>query len=79
MNLPLAFTEKAITLDQQKRLDTVLNKTFLDLVVYTLAGYGVGLGLSIFFKQKAMIRHITAGIGGSYGFSLNMANFKNPQ
>lgn len=76
MNIPLAFTERTLTLDQQKRLDTVLNKTFLDLAVYSLAGYGVGLGLSIFFKQKGIVRNIAAGIGGSYGFSLNRANFR---
>ena len=30
MSIPLAFTEKTLTLDQQKHLDTILNKTFLD-------------------------------------------------
>jgi hypothetical protein len=40
-----------------------------------LAGYGVGIGLSIFFRQKSMIRTFMGGIGGSYGFALNRANF----
>jgi len=48
-----------------------LNKTFLDLTVYSLAGYTLGIGLSIFFKQKSLIRNFGAGIGGSYGFALN--------
>ncbi len=73
------LAEKALTLDQQKRLDTILNKTFLDLTVYSIAGYGVGIGLSIFFRQKAIIRNIAAGIGGSYGFALNKPNFNHLQ
>ncbi len=68
-----------MTLDQQKRLDTILNKTFLDLAVYSIAGYGVGIGLSIFFRQKSIIRNIAAGIGGSYGFAINKANFNHLQ
>lgn len=74
-----AITERTLTLDQQKRLDTILNKTFLDLAVYSLVGYGVGIGLSIFFKQKSLIRNFAAGIGGSYGFALNKANFNHLQ
>jgi len=45
------------------------------LAVYSLAGWGVGLGLSMFFKQKAVIKNIAAGIGGSYGFAINRASF----
>jgi hypothetical protein len=44
--------EKSLTIDQQKRLDTILNKTFLDLAVYSLAGYGVGLGTEYLFLNK---------------------------
>ncbi len=76
---PVALAERALTLDQQKRLDTILNKTFLDLAVYSLAGYGVGIGLSIFFKQKSLVKNFAAGIGGSYGFAINKANFNRPQ
>lgn len=79
MSVATQIAEKSLTIDQQKRLDTILNKTFLDLAVYSLAGYGVGLGLSIFFKQKSAIRSLTAGIGGSYGFALNKANFNHLQ
>jgi hypothetical protein len=79
MSVSATITERTLSLDQQKRLDTILNKTFLDLAVYSLAGYGLGLGLSIFFKQKSVIRNITAGIGGSYGFALNRANFNHLQ
>ena len=68
-----------MSLDQQKRLDTILNKTFLDLAVYSIAGYGVGIGLSIFFRQKSIIRNIAAGIGGSYGFAISKANFNHLQ
>lgn len=67
----IAVAEKAITLDQQKKLDSLLNKTFLDLTVYSLAGYAFGIGLSVFFKQKSIIRNLCAGVGGSYGFALN--------
>ncbi len=76
---PVALAERSLTIDQQKRLDTILNKTFLDLAVYSLAGYGVGIGLSIFFKQKSVIKNFAAGIGGSYGFALNKANFNHLQ
>ena len=80
MNLSTVnIAERTLTLDQQKRLDTILNKTFLDLAVYSLAGYGVGIGLSIFFKQKSLIRNFAAGIGGSYGFALNRTNFNHLQ
>jgi len=75
MSIQETLVEKTITLDQQKRLDTILNKTFLDLAVYSLAGWGAGLGLSIFFRQKAVVRNIAAGIGGSYGFTLNRRSF----
>lgn len=79
MNQSVTLAERTLTLDQQKRLDTILNKTFLDLAVYSLAGYGIGIGLSIFFKQKSLIRNFAAGIGGSYGFALNKANFNHLQ
>ena len=76
---PVTLAERSLTIDQQKRLDTVLNKTFLDLAVYSLAGYGIGVGLSIFFKQKSLVKNFAAGIGGSYGFALNKANFNHLQ
>ena len=75
MSIPLALSEKTLTLDQQKHLDTILNKTFLDLAVYSLAGYGVGIGASILFKNKSVVRNLFAGLGGSYGFTLNKKNF----
>lgn len=71
MNTAVGIVERSVTLDQQKRLDTLLNKTFLDLTVYSIAGYALGVGLSIFFKQKSLIRNFGAGVGGSYGFALN--------
>ena len=66
-----------MTDDQQRKLDTVLNKTFLDLVVYSIGGYVVGFGASILFKNKAPIRNVLAGLGGSYGFAINKANFNH--
>jgi len=69
--------EKTLTIDQQQKLDSVLNKTFLDLVVYSVGGYAIGLGASILFKNKAPIRNVLAGIGGSYGFAINKANFNH--
>lgn len=56
---------------QQRRLDTILNKTFLDLATYSVLGYGVGLAASIFFRKSFPIRNFVAGVGGSYGIVLN--------
>jgi hypothetical protein len=43
--------------------------------VYSLGGYGIGIGASLLFKNKSIIRNLFAGIGGSYGFALNKKNF----
>ena len=59
----------------QRRLDTVLNKTLLDLMVYSAFGYTVGVGASILFRNKAPVRNLAAGFGGSYAYILNMRNF----
>lgn len=58
---------------QQRKLDTLLNKTFLDLATFSLIGFGVGLAASIFFKKP--IRYVAAGVGGSYGFVCNQEAF----
>jgi hypothetical protein len=57
----------------QKKLDTVLNKTFLDLGTFSLLGFGVGLVASIFFHRP--IRYVAAGVGGSYGIVQNQECF----
>lgn len=79
MSKAVNIAERTLSLDQQKHLDTILNKTFLDLAVYSLAGYGLGIGVSILFKNKSIVRNLFAGIGGSYGFTLNRKNFNGTQ
>ena len=59
---------------QQRKLDTLLNKTFLDLATFSLLGFGVGLAASIFFKRP--IRYVAAGVGGSYGIVQNQEDFE---
>lgn len=59
----------------QRRLDTLLNKTFLDLATFSAVGYGVGLAASIFFRRSYPIRNFVAGIGGSYGIVQNRECF----
>jgi hypothetical protein len=54
-----------------ERKDTILNKTALDLIVFSGIGYTIGIGLSIFFKNKLFARHLTAGMGSSYAFAIN--------
>jgi len=49
----------------------------LDLVVYSIGGYAIGFGASLLFKNKAPIRNVLAGLGGSYGFAINKANFNH--
>ncbi len=66
-----------LTLSQrQRKIDNILNKTVLDVAVFSLCGWTAGLVASIFFRQKAPIRHLLAGIGGSYGFVLNRFSLK---
>ena len=61
------------TESQQRKLDTLLNKTFLDLATFSLLGYGVGLVATIFFRKP--IRYVAAGVGGSYGIVQNQEAF----
>lgn len=58
----------------QKKLDTVLNKTFLDLGTFSLLGFGVGLVASYFLPQTS-IEYVAAGVGGSYGIVQNQECF----
>jgi hypothetical protein len=58
--------------------DTILNKTALDLIVFSGIGYTAGVLLSVFFKNKLMARHLTAGMGSSYAFCINKSNFNHP-
>ena len=62
-------------MDTQKKLDTVLNKTVLDLFTYSTMGYIGGIMAGIIFKQRYAVRNLAAGIGGSYGYLLNKNSF----
>lgn len=59
---------------EQRKVDTILNKTFLDVGVFSLFGYGVGLVASIFLHRP--IRYVGAGVGGSYGVTQNQELFR---
>ena len=61
--------------NQQRQLDTILNKTFIDLAAYSAIGFGAGLVASLFFKRGLPIRNMFAGVGASYGFVINKSNF----
>jgi hypothetical protein len=68
---------QGLSLDaRQRKIDNILNKTFLDIGVFSLLGWSVGLGASLFFRQKAPVRNLLAGVGGSYGFVLNRVHLK---
>ena len=61
---------------RQKRIDNLLNKMVLDISVYSVMGWTLGLGAGLFFHRKAPIRNLMAGAGGSYGFVINRMNLK---
>lgn len=62
--------------NRQKKIDTLLNKMFLDISVFSLIGWSVGLGAGLFFHRKAPIRNLLAGVGGGYGFVNNRMSLK---
>ena len=62
--------------NQQRRIDSLLNKMVLDISVFSAIGWTVGLGAGLFFHKKAPIRHILAGVGGGYGFVNNRMSLK---
>ncbi len=57
------------------RKDTILNKTGLDLLVFSALGYSAGVALSVFCRNKLLARHFTAGMGSSYAFCINKDSF----
>lgn len=63
-------------LAKQKKIDTLLNKMFLDISVFSAIGWTVGLGAGLFFHRKAPIRNLFAGVGGGYGFVNNRMSLK---
>ena len=66
-----------LTLDhRQRKIDNILNKTVLDIGVFSAFGWTFGLAAGIFFHRSAPIRSLFAGIGGSYGFVNNRVHLK---
>ena len=62
---------------RQRKIDTLLNKMLLDISVFSVIGWTVGLGAGIFFRNKAPVRSLLAGVGGGYGFVSNRMNIKS--
>ena len=66
-----------ISLSKQKQLDTILNKTVLDLFLYSGLGYVAGFGVGLLFKARYPVKYFVSGIGCSYGFTLNKDSFNH--
>ena len=49
----------------------------LDISVFSVLGWTVGLGAGIFFHRAQPIRNLLAGVGGGYGFVINKASLKH--
>lgn len=62
---------------RQKKIDTYLNKMFLDITVFSVIGWTLGLGAGVFFRNKAPVRSLLAGVGGGYGFVSNRMSIKS--
>ena len=54
------------------RNDRKLNRTLVDMAYLGLMGFTVGAAVSLFFKNKVMVRNFGAGFGIGYGFHYNM-------
>ena len=77
----LIMTEKTdnqdLTFDiRQRKIDNILNKTVMDIALYSVIGWSIGLGAGLFFHRAAPIRNLIAGVGGSYGFVVNKVHLK---
>jgi hypothetical protein len=70
------FTPELVLNERQKKIDNILNKTVMDIGVFSVIGWTVGLGAGLFFHRSRPIRNLFAGIGGSYGFVVNRVNLK---
>ena len=62
--------------ERQRKIDSILNKTVLDIGVFSAMGWGAGLAAGLFFKRGAPVKYVLMGVGGSYGFVLNRVNLK---
>lgn len=71
------FASELALNQRQKKIDNILNKTVLDIAVFSAIGWTVGLAAGLFFHKAAPIRNLFAGVGGSYGFVANKVNLKN--
>jgi hypothetical protein len=69
--------EANLLLSKQRKTDILLNKMVLDISVFSVLGWTVGLGAGIFFHRAQPIRHLLAGVGGGYGYVVNRTNFKH--
>jgi hypothetical protein len=63
-------------IERQRKIDNILNKTVLDITIFSLIGWTVGIGAGVFFHKSGPIRSLLAGVGGSYGFVANQVHFK---
>lgn len=61
---------------RQRKIDNILNKTVLDITVFSAVGWTAGIIAGFFFHNAAPIRHLFAGAGGSYGLVTNRVNLK---
>jgi len=67
---------QAELVSKQRKIDNLLNKTVLDITVFSAAGWSVGIFAGLFFHRPAPIRHLLAGAGGSYGLVSNRISLK---
>jgi hypothetical protein len=72
----LNWTPEQILEERQKKIDNILNKTVLDIGVFSALGWTLGLGAGLFFHRSGPIRSLLAGVGGSYGFVVNRVHLK---
>jgi hypothetical protein len=73
----MAETGELTLFERQRKIDNILNKTALDIAIFSVLGWTVGIGAGVFFHQAGPIRSLLAGVGGSYGFVANKVNFKS--
>ena len=55
--------------------DRILNKTALDLFVFSALGYAAGFCVCIFFKHKSAVNWFTAGMGSSIALGINKEHY----
>ena len=52
-----------------------MNKTALDLFVFSALGYAAGFCVCIFFKHKSAVNWFTAGMGSSIALGMNKEHY----